>query len=169
MSTFYHIKGVTVTANFSNCKNYRYRLSIKKNDVLGTKKVCVIMQNPSIAGEDIADLSVQKLEKLIFTMDNYEEFREVNEIIIVNQFADIQTTDFNGFNSVPNKENDQFVREAIDSSDIILIAWGKSNPYQEQINKINSWLENTDKLLLQTERHPSRMGYDDCIKPYNIY
>ena len=164
---FNHIQNVTAEAEFSKCGKYRYCLHVKKNDASGNKKVCVIMQNPSVANSEMADRSVQFLEKLIF-LKEYLEFKGVNEIVIVNQFAYVQTNDFNGSSNHVGPENDSYIKEAVESSDIVLVAWGASNGYTERkiaINAIISAAKN--KILLQTKAHPSRGTYVDFITPYS--
>lgn len=65
-----HIDGITVTAQFAkeNGLRYRYRLEIKttSHTSVAGKTACVVMQNPSYAGEDEADKSVQFMEKVVF-------------------------------------------------------------------------------------------------------
>lgn len=56
-----HINNVTVTAQFAweGDLRYRYRLEIILNDAETTgETICVVKQNPSYAGEDVADKSV---------------------------------------------------------------------------------------------------------------
>jgi len=93
---FKHINGVVAEAQFSPCGHYRYRLTIDREDSTGEHVVSVIMQNPSVANSEVADRSDQFLENLIFEK-NYEEFKGVKRIIIVNQFALVQTNDFEVF------------------------------------------------------------------------
>lgn len=164
---FNHIKNITAEATFSGCGKYRYCLNIKKNDAIGSKKVCVIMQNPSVAESDVADRSVQFLEKLIF-LKGYLEFQDVNEIVIVNQFAYVQTNDFIGSENNIGPANDTFIQEAIKSADIVLVAWGSSNGYIERKKAINAIISMGDnKVLLQTKAHPSRGTYANFIQPYS--
>lgn len=95
---FKHIAGVEVTAQFSqeSEKRFRNRLEINLQEAPATgKTVCVVMQNPSYAGEDVADKSVQFLEKVVFKK-GLPEFEGVRRLIVVNQFAYIQTNDFEG-------------------------------------------------------------------------
>ena len=64
-----HIDGVTVTAQFAeeNGLRYRYRLEIKlQAPSVAEKTACVVMQNPSYAGKNEADKSVQFMEKVVF-------------------------------------------------------------------------------------------------------
>jgi hypothetical protein len=126
------------------------------------------MQNPSVADASIADKSVQFLEKLIFEKET-ELFKKVKKIIVVNQFGFIQTKGFIGSPNKIGKENDSFIQEAIALSDMILIAWGKTNPYPERRNTINTILkEYPKKVLLTTKAHPSRGRYKDFVKPYSF-
>ena len=91
---YLHIKGVSVKADFSAEDEvlYRYRLEIQKDGApRSARTVCAIMQNPSYAGEEIADKSVQFLEKNILQLD-LPEFQNVGRLIIVNQFAQLRYT-----------------------------------------------------------------------------
>lgn len=91
-----HIDGVEVAAQCSseNESRYRNRLEITLKDAAPAgKTVCAVMQNPSYAGEDVADKSVQFLEKVVFKK-GLPEFDGMRRLIVVNQFAYIQTNDF---------------------------------------------------------------------------
>lgn len=166
--SFSHIEGVSAEAVFSKCGKYRYKLNIENTISSGYKSVCVVMQNPSVADSDIADRSVQFLEKLIFQKE-YDEFKDVNKIIIVNQFAYLQTNDFDGSTEHIGSENDNYIREAVKFSDIVLIAWGSSNVYITRKQAVNLIIaEFPNKVLLQTKAHPSRGTYVDFIEPYSI-
>lgn len=165
---FKHIEGVSVDAVFSNCKKYRYKLTIENDNSSGSETVCVVMQNPSVANTEIADRSVKFLEKLIFTK-GYSEFRNVKKIIIVNQFTFIQTNDFKGLESDIGEKNDEHILEAIRESDIVLIAWGRDNSHSERKKAINNMLaEHSGKTLLETNKHPSRGTYTNFVKAYSI-
>jgi hypothetical protein len=64
-----HINGVTTIAQFAEEDGLRYRYRLEINLQAATtdgKTVCVVMQNPSYAGEDVADKSVQFMEKVVF-------------------------------------------------------------------------------------------------------
>lgn len=164
---FKHIDGVVAEAKFSPCRRFRYRLTIDKLESPMESAVCVIMQNPSVANSEVADRSVQFLENLIF-MKEYEEFKNVSRIIVVNQFALVQTKDFEGFDEHVGAENDRHIEQALDESDIILIAWGSGNPYQERQEAINSMLlERKEKVLFKTKKHPSRGTYNDFVESYS--
>ena len=133
-----------------------------------TDTVCAIMQNPSVADETIADKSVQFLEKLTFQKST-EELASVYRLIIVNQFAYVQTNDFVGTLADVGPDNDSHVRKAIGASDIVLIAWGKTNRYKDRQTAIKNMLRRfTNLALYETAKHPSRGFYDNFLRPIGI-
>jgi hypothetical protein len=163
-----HIENVEVTnVEFSDDKKFRYRLEIQLKNKSEGKTVCVIMQNPSYADRNIADKSVNFLEKLIFEK-KYKEFSNVYKIIIVNQFAYIQTNDFSGLNEQIGEKNNNIIEKSIDVADIILIAWGKSNSFHNRIKFVNEILKKKQKKCYVTKKHPSRGFYDNFIEEYNV-
>jgi hypothetical protein len=126
------------------------------------------MQNPSVADEYIADKSVQFLEKLIFKK-GLPQFRRVNRCIIVNQFARIQTRNFKGGGSDLGADNKTYIEKAVGESEIILIAWGKNNPFEERQNAILNLVRKCEgKTLLATRKHPSRGRYHDFVYPLEV-
>jgi hypothetical protein len=95
---FNHIPEITVTADFAeeNGQQYRYRLDVAlKNPPPANITACVIMMNPSYACVEHADKSVQFMERVVF-LKELPEFADVGRLIVVNQFAKIQTKDFQG-------------------------------------------------------------------------
>lgn len=125
------------------------------------------MQNPSVAGPEFADKSVQFLERLIF-QKKYTVFNKTSEIIIVNQFARIQTRNFFGLADDEGPENTFHIREAIRVSDTILIAWGKNNPFPDKQEAILQILDtHKNKTVLMTKKHPSRGTYENFILPFS--
>ncbi|QBA63222.1 DUF1643 domain-containing protein [Muriicola soli] len=163
-----HLPSIKVKAVFSECLQFRYCLTLTDLRKNSQRTVCVIMQNPSIADEQVADKSVQFLEKLIF-YKNLAEFKQVGRILIVNQFARIQTRDFKGRSADIGKDNHAYLKNAICSSDIVLIAWGKRNPFPERQEVILNLLRHVgEKVILSTKKHPSRGSYTDFIKPMLI-
>jgi len=163
--TYRHIPGVTVSADFSADRQFRYRLDIVFNAPHGAAKTaCVVMQNPSKAGEEIADKSVQFMEKNLFLCE-LPEFYAVRRLIIVNQFARIQTNHFNGEQEKSDQTNDAVIRTALHESHIIIIAWGKTNRFEERKKFILGLLgEMKGKGLYQTRTHPSRGCYKNFIQ-----
>ena len=125
-----HLHTIDAQAIYSPCGSYRYQLLLNHSGKANGKRVCVIMQNPSVAGSEFADKSVQFLEKLIFQKQT-KVFKKASQIVIVNQFARIQTKNFKGLAEDEGPENKAHIAQAIRASDIILIAWGKTNPFKE--------------------------------------
>lgn len=151
-----HIDGLSVSAKFSGVRRrFRYKLEAVNDKVNEGKTVCAIMQNPSYADEDIADKSVNFLERLIFG-GYVPVFNQVKRLIVVNQFAFVQTEDFKGVPSKIGAENNRYIESAIAESDIVLIAWGASNKYNDRILLIYNILKkHLDKKLYKTSKHPS--------------
>ncbi|MEE4240385.1 MAG: DUF1643 domain-containing protein, partial [Desulfopila sp.] len=88
-----------------------------------------------------------------------------SRIIIVNQFALVQTKDFEGESDHIGVENDTFIEQALDEADIILIAWGAANPYKKRQEAIHvKILEHKGKKIFKTKAHPSRGTYKDFIE-----
>lgn len=167
--TYLHLPDLTIKAEFSSEHTpiFRYRLEITKNGASDCPKtVCAIMQNPSYAAVDIADKSVQVLEKVVFEK-NLEEFSGVERLIVVNQFAFIQTNDFVGTEEQIGNRNVKAISDAIDEADIVLIAWGRDNNFVQRKSDILEVVQaKKGKILLQTSRHPSRVIYDGFIQQF---
>ena len=162
-----HIDGVDVTAQLSHEgeSRYRNRLEITLKEAAPTSKtVCAVMKNPSYAGEDVADKSVQFLEKVVFKK-GLPEFDGVRRLIVVNQFAYIQTNDFEGLPHQIGELNDAAITAALHESEIIVLAWGSSNRFEERKAFVYGLLGGIKhKMLLQTKMHPSRGRYDGFIQ-----
>ncbi len=167
--TYQHIAGVKVTAKFSEDRKFRYRLEISlENPAHRTKTACVVMQNPSYADEEIADKSVQFMEKVVF-QKNLPEFENVCRLIVVNQFAAIQTNGFQGLPHEIGSRNDSAIETALNESDVIILGWGCSNPFKErQAFVINLLRKAKRKQLFKTRTHPARAGYDGFIQPFSF-
>jgi len=154
-----HINNVTVSAQFA-CEGdlrYRYRLKIVLNDApTAGKTACVVMQNPSYAGEDVADKSVQFMEKVVF-QKGLAEFAGVRRLIVVNQFAFIQTTAFQGLPHEIGSLNDAAIRDALLESDIFIRGWGSSNRLEERKAQVLGLLAATPQQpTLNTRTRPAR-------------
>ncbi len=164
-----HIDGVEVIAQFSQEgeQRFRNRLEIDMTDTpLTGKTVCAVMQNPSYAGEDVADKSVQFMEKVVFKK-GLPEFEGVRRLIVVNQFAYIQTNDFEGLPNQIGEHNDAAIKAALDECDIVVLAWGSSNRFVERKAFVYRLLEGMkQKTLLKTRMYPSRGRYDQFIQSY---
>ncbi len=164
-----HIEGVKVKANFSQDLRYRYRLEITlQNAPASGKTACVVMMNPSYANEEVADKSVQFMEKVVF-QKHLPEFAGVKKLIVVNQFAFIQTNAFEGLEHEIGPENDAAIKWAIKKSDIIILGWGVANRFEARKNFVLGLLRKLKhKKLFKTKKHPSRAGFDGFIQPFNF-
>lgn len=163
-----HIVGTQVKADFSGCGRFRYTLTVDYEPATGGRTVCVVMENPSYANEAYADKSVQFLEKLIF-LKQYLQFAGVRRLIVVNQFAFIQTEKFKGETGQIGPRNDQAIKEALEEADIVLIAWGKANPHHTRSLQILSMIrESQPESVYVTKKHPSRGTYEDFIEGFSF-
>jgi hypothetical protein len=162
-----HIDGVDVKAHFSEDLQYRYTLVISlKAPERREKTACVVMQNPSCAGEDRADKSVQFMEKVVF-QKKFPQFAEVRRLIVVNQYAKVQTNGFKGEPDSIGDVNDSAIETALRESDIIILGWGSGNPFRERQAFVLGLLTRMNgKLLLKTKMHPSRGRYAGFIQPF---
>lgn len=163
-----HIEGLRISTVFSNDLKYRYRLIAETGDAMADGlTACVIMQNPSYANGDIADKSINFLEQLIFKQ-NLSAFKNVRKMIVVNQYAYILTEDF-----VPNEnsngdKNDDAIEQAINESDIVVVAWGVSNSFENRKDFVHELLrKSTHKKILGTRKHPSLGSLKDFLFEYN--
>lgn len=164
--TFRHITDIKATAFFSSDKVFRYNLVIERITASNGQNLCVIMQNPSIADSTVADKSVHFLEKLVFVNKDFP-FENVSKMAIVNQFALVQTKNFNEGRKAVGAKNDKIIKEQILLADIVLIAWGKSNPYKERQLDILDVLKTLQKENIYiTKKHPSRGSYKNFIDKY---
>jgi len=166
-----HIDNVAVSADFSTegGVRFRYQLEVRKAGApKSLKTVCFVMQNPSYAGEEDADKSVQFLERYIFEHE-VPEFRGVGRLIVVNQFARVQTNGFCGLLSDIGSRNDHAIATAVEDSEIVVIAWGSSNCFHARKEYVLDLLKRwPGKRFYQTKRHPSRGRYADFIMPLEI-
>lgn len=168
-----HIDGLSVTAQFSeeDGKRYRYRLEAIKTDAPSTgKTVCLIMQNPSYADETVADRSVQFMEKMVF-QNKHPVFKQARRLIVINQFALVQTSGFQGRDDDIGKRNDKEIEKALRESDIVILGWGSSNKFDLRKCVVFSWLKKMpDKEIYKTKVHPSRGSLKDTdfIQPFKF-
>jgi hypothetical protein len=165
---YLHIPGVTATAEFSSENGilYRYWLEVAKPSASKEfRTACVVMQNPSYASDEQADKSVQFMEKNVFER-GLPEFTGVGRLIVVNQFARVQTKGFVGLASDVGAKNNMAIRRAIKESEIVILGWGKTNRFEEQKQFVLGLLRGTsEKNLYETRMHPSRGRYEDFILP----
>ena len=124
------------------------------------------MQNPSYAGEDVADKSVQFMEKVVFQR-GLPEFRGVQRLIVVNQFAYIETNNFKGLPNQIGTRNDSAIETALREADIVVLGWGSGNKFKDRQAFVIGLLKQMNgKQLFKTRMHPSRGRYDGFIQPF---
>jgi hypothetical protein len=166
---YLHIAGVIAKAQFATEGGllYRYRLEITKTAAPESPRtVCAVMQNPSYASEDVADKSVQFLEKNVFERQ-LPEFKNAQRLIVVNQFARVQTIAFVGLPSDIGACNDSAIVAALKESEIIVVAWGSSNRFEQRKQFVIAQIARMPgKQLYKTAMHPSRGRYLGFIQPY---
>ncbi|OEH84664.1 hypothetical protein BHU72_09230 [Desulfuribacillus stibiiarsenatis] len=153
---------VSSTAVFSSEERvHRYLLTRKWQEE--ASKATVIMLNPSYADEIKGDLSVMKV--MNYLVD--EGFGCIN---VVNLFAYVSPTPeslANNKDAVGNK-NDDFIKKAIEDSDMIIIAWGSDKKkYIRRKRAVMSLLKGHEAKIKcfkdkdgKMGRHPSRLGFD---------
>lgn len=129
-----------MSAIFSECGMYRYRLDRQIGDAL--KTVVFIGINPSIANEVDNDKTVNRM--LSFAKGN-----GAGKVIVANVFSLI-STDINGLRTdIPLRgdEHDFYFREIISEADILIPCWGR----REKLRVSNSlFLDDCMNLLLST-------------------
>jgi hypothetical protein len=151
-----HVMGLRISSVFSDDLKYRYKLIAETSDIKdGDLAVCVIMQNPSYANDDIADKSINFLEQLIF-QKKLKVFENVKRMVVVNQYAQILTEGFKPDENSNGGDNNASIEQTIIKSDIIVIAWGASNSFKDRKEFVHKLLrESTSKIILATKKHPS--------------
>ncbi|MCF8060050.1 MAG: DUF1643 domain-containing protein [Bacteriovoracaceae bacterium] len=117
----------SITAAFSACGEFRYNLKFQYENVLKGDRVCVILMNPSAASPEFADNTVRRVEECIRLY-----FKGVKQVVIVNLFArrGMNPADIglmfkkSGDEAVIGPKNDKYIREAIETSNHVVCAWG---------------------------------------------
>ncbi len=121
------------------------------------------MMNPSYACAEFADKSVQFMELVVFQKD-FQEFKGVGRLIVVNQFAKIQTHKFLGLPQEIGAANDAAIERAFRVSDIIILGWGCSNRFEERKAFASNLIKHLpNKRIYKTRTHPSRGKYEVFI------
>lgn len=118
-------------AVFDNVVNPTYRYSLTRIWDRSLEKVVIIMLNPSIANVLKNDLSVNRC--LNYCIDhNY------GALEIVNLFAYIGTDSKKvgaGIEFI-GEENERYIYHAIESADVIIVAWGSDKDYRNRKREV---------------------------------
>lgn len=163
-------KTIESTAIVSDNRLYRYYLT--RTWEKEKKKATVIMLNPSKANE-------LKTDKTVMNVMNYLIDNDFGSVSIVNLFSCIATNpkDLGCRNEQFELDNDQYILEAFDEADIIIVGWTRSkakfikeriNVVEEKLihykNKTKCFVDGTGKKM----RHPRDMGVDWTLDDYEF-
>lgn len=145
----------SIKANFSSCNTYRYTLTFdfKSLDTeTRTKKLTIILKNPSSANEQKADQTINRVQQYV-----YEHFKDVKTVTILNLFAfratDASDVEKNRLQSnldyVIGEFNDQYILDNINKCEYIIFAWGgksaiNKKAYDERIDNLMNLLKQCD-------------------------
>jgi hypothetical protein len=177
VSHFHRVDVDKIEALFSDDFKYRYRLSVPfQDETARTKVLTVILKNPSSADAMKADKTVQNVEKVI-----YNTFRDVAKIEVLNLFAlrgthpkDVMQTYMAGIDIV-GKDNDSAFKQALASSDYIVIAWGGASPirsslYDARIDDVMNMIDRQkfiNMIFRKKEKGSTKYPFHACYWPDN--
>ncbi len=176
----------SLEALFSSELKYRYLLSLKFADTLldrgRDKSIVVILKNPSAADERMADATIRKIETFV-----YNRFPDVRQLYVLNIFAFRATEpgDLNeafknaGSQEVIGSENNRIIKNTIQESDYVILAWGNSSGidktlYEERIFRVKMILKDIPQQKIYCIRgktktiqplHGLMWGYEYDIIP----
>lgn len=168
----------SIKANFSKCKTYRYSLSFEfgTDDKLNlspntnnrTKKLAIVLKNPSSADEKKADQTINRVQQYV-----YEHFKDVKTVTILNLFAfrgtdasDVEKNRLeNDLEYVIGELNNQIILENITSSDYLIFAWGgrsaiNKKAYDERISNLLDLINQCDLSKKELYRVNDQKGSD---------
>ena len=169
----------SIKANFSSCNRYRYTLTFdfkSFNDLLPsleenesrTKKLTIILKNPSSANEKKADQTINRVQQYVF-----EHFKDVKTVTILNLFA-FRATDAldvekvrleSNLEHVIGEFNDQHILDNINKCEYMIFAWGgksaiNKKAYDERIDNLTNLLKQCDLSNKQIFRVNDQRGSD---------
>jgi hypothetical protein len=137
----------TIKADFSDCKTYRYTLTFDfglADLVNRTKKLSIILKNPSSADEKKADQTINRVQQYV-----YEHFKDVKTVTILNLFAfrgtdasDVEKSRLqSNLEHIVGEFNDKNILENVLSSEYLIFAWGgrsaiNKKAYDERIGNL---------------------------------
>lgn len=132
-----------MTAVFSPCRKYRYRL--ERRLLLGSRTMAVTMLNPSDANEVDNDPTIRKLL-------GFSERLGVGRLIVTN-LAALISTDPKGLRQADDPigpENDSHILAAVAEADFVVAAWGAGVVHLPMF----AWRVETVVELLRRSRQP---------------
>lgn len=159
----------SIDANFSSCDTYRYTLVFDYQSIESenrTKKLTIILKNPSSANEQKADQTINRVQQYVF-----EHFKDVKTVTILNLFAfratDASDVEKNRLQSnleyVIGEFNDQYILDNINKCEYIIFAWGgksaiNKKAYDERIDNLMNLLKQCDLSNKQIFRVNDKKG-----------
>ncbi|MCK9326443.1 MAG: DUF1643 domain-containing protein [Bacteroidales bacterium] len=176
-----------IRADFSPDRLFRYTLQMAyRKDLLNesrSKRVTVILKNPSSADEKRSDATIRKVETFV-----WQRFPDAAFLNIYNLFA-FRATDAAEVNqrylelgsiAIIGSENDVFLRQLLQRSDYLICAWGgpsgiRSLAYQERIEGVKMIIREQfngpiyqvcGKQETREPLHGLMWGYDYDLKPF---
>jgi len=184
---FEEVDVASIDAVFSEDKRFRYLLELKYKPSLYSggrlRKVAVILKNPSAADASAADATIRKVETYV-----YNRLEDVGHLSILNLFA-LRATDASDVNleykrvgaaEVIGPGNDVAIRQAVEQSDYLIVAWGNRSGinaelYEERIGQVKRLISGTgQKQVFKVvgarpnvqPLHGLMWGYDYAMEPY---
>ena len=84
----------------------------------------------------------------------------------MNQFAYIETNNFEGRPDQIGAGNNLAIESALKEADIIILGWGSGNKFKDRQDFVINLLKQLKgKQLFKTKMHPSRGRYERFIQP----
>lgn len=119
-------------------RSQRYRYSLHRRFATGEGTITMIMLNPSTADAHYNDPTITRCIR--FAHSN--GFRE---LIVVNLFAFRATVpcDLKGAKNPIGKENDAFIKNAVDNAAVTLVAWGNHGHFCRRDEDVLKMLESS--------------------------
>lgn len=155
------------SVTLSDNKEYRYNLSRIWDE--SKSKATVIMLNPSTA-------DMLKTDRTVMNLTNFLVDKDFGSLTVVNLFA-FRATDPD---DLKNKKgdfeilNDRFLKKALESADVIIIAWTRGN-YKVRKREVEQMLygyEDRTKCFLDNKgskpRHPRDLGRGWSLVDYEF-
>ncbi len=184
---FEEVDVASIDAVFSQDRRFRYLLELQYKPSLYSggrkKRACVILKNPSSADATAADATIRKVETYV-----YNRLEDVRQLSILNLFA-LRATDATDVNQeflrvgaaeVIGPGNDVAIRQAVEQSDYLIVAWGNRSGinaelYGERIGQVKRLIAGTgQKQVFKVvgprpnvqPLHGLMWGYDYSMEAY---
>lgn len=158
--------------------NRRYLLDIPLKNK-GSKKVLVILKNPSKANASISDLTIDR----VLTFCNDEGYKKVYVMNLFSYYSTepdgiTQLIDSGEFDAAIGEENDKILKKVSDAVDEVIVAWGgnsinRKNYYRKRINDVTELIKTKALYYVQSiskdkyyPRHAQVWSVKQAIEKY---